>query len=109
MNKMTIVPTRAGIMYECYYCKVSVTPEQADTHECIECKYCGNALVNDKCPDTMCDAFEHPNYEIATTIYDRIELNESGGTGSVQRDLMEMTSQAEMEEYFGDLDPAEFL
>lgn len=29
---MTIVPTREGIMYECYYCKESLTPEQADLH-----------------------------------------------------------------------------
>jgi hypothetical protein len=31
-RKMTIVPTRAGLMYECCYCRESLTPEQADVH-----------------------------------------------------------------------------
>lgn len=54
-KKMTLVPTKVGLMYECYYCKSGLTPEQADSHVCIECEWCGNALINGNCPDLECD------------------------------------------------------
>jgi hypothetical protein len=36
-RKMTIVPTRAGLMYECRYCAVSLAPEEADQHTEADC------------------------------------------------------------------------
>lgn len=35
-KKMTVIPARAGVMYECYYCKTILTPPQADNHSCSE-------------------------------------------------------------------------
>jgi hypothetical protein len=36
MPKMSLIPTRAGYLYECFDCKLSLTPELADTHKCEE-------------------------------------------------------------------------
>lgn len=36
-RKMTIVPTRAGLMYECRWCSLSLTPEDADQHTEQDC------------------------------------------------------------------------
>ena len=46
--------------------------------------------------------------KIATDIYDRIKMNEENNTGSVYADIADM-SIAEMEDYFGDTDPSEYL
>lgn len=46
---------------------------------------------------------------IATDIYERIEMNKNGEGGSVWNDLGDVTTLAEFEDYFGDLDPFEFL
>jgi hypothetical protein len=34
MKKMSLIPTRAGYMYECFVCKTVLSPEEADAHEC---------------------------------------------------------------------------
>lgn len=52
------------------------------------------------------------NEPIAIDIYERIEMNEKGEGGSVMNDLYaegRMPSMADFEDYFGDLDPFEFL
>jgi hypothetical protein len=36
-RKMTVVPTRFGLDYECAYCKLSLTPEEADQHQEADC------------------------------------------------------------------------
>jgi len=46
---------------------------------------------------------------IATDIYERIEMNKNGSGGSVWSDLRDVDTLAEFEDYFGDLDPFEFL
>ena len=49
---------------------------------------------------------------IATDIYERIEMNKEGMGGSVHSDLEEAIldgNYQEFEDYFGDLDPFEFL
>lgn len=50
---------------------------------------------------------------IAANIYDRIEMNKNGFTGSVWNDLYgdeeHMPTLADFEDYFGDADPFEFL
>lgn len=49
---------------------------------------------------------------IATDIYERIEMTESGSAGSVYDDLshaLETGDYQEFEDYFGDTDPFEFL
>lgn len=35
-RKMTIVMTRAGLSYECFYCKTQLAADEADTHNCPE-------------------------------------------------------------------------
>jgi hypothetical protein len=50
--------------------------------------------------------------KIANDIYERIEMNEAGETGSVYGDLahaLETGDYQEFEDYFGDTDPFEFL
>jgi len=37
-KKMTLVPTRAGLMCQCVYCNVTLTPEDADKHTQEECE-----------------------------------------------------------------------
>jgi hypothetical protein len=37
-RKMTLVPTKAGYLYECFYCKTQMATDLADTHECEEHK-----------------------------------------------------------------------
>ena len=34
-RKMTLVPTHAGYVYECFYCKDRMATHRADDHECI--------------------------------------------------------------------------
>ena len=34
-KKMIVIPTRAGIIFECQNCKLTLLPEQADAHECL--------------------------------------------------------------------------
>ena len=49
---------------------------------------------------------------IASDIYERIEMNKAGEGGSVHSDLEEAIlagDYQEFEDYFGDLDPFEFL
>jgi hypothetical protein len=46
---------------------------------------------------------------IATDIYERIEMNKNGQGGSVWSDLRDVDTLSEFEDYFGDLDPFEFL
>jgi hypothetical protein len=49
---------------------------------------------------------------IATDIYERIEMNKAGEGGSVHSDIEEAVlagDYQEFEDYFGDLDPFEFL
>jgi hypothetical protein len=47
---------------------------------------------------------------IATDIYERLEMNKAGEGGSVHSDLEVLEGDyQEMEDYFGDLDPFEFL
>lgn len=49
---------------------------------------------------------------IAMDIYERIEMNKAGEGGSVHSDLEEVILEGnyqEYEDYFGDLDPFEFL
>lgn len=49
---------------------------------------------------------------IAVDIYDRLDANERGESGSVEDDLMDIVSSGDLtafEDYFGDLDPFEFL
>jgi hypothetical protein len=36
-RKMTVVPTRAGIMYQCCNCALSLSPEEADQHQEADC------------------------------------------------------------------------
>jgi hypothetical protein len=53
---------------------------------------------------------ETPN--IATDIYERIEMNSKGESGNVYSDLanaLETGDFQEFEDYFGDTDPFEFL
>ena len=48
----------------------------------------------------------------ATDIYQRIEMNENGEGGNVWDDLNEILEDGDLsgfEDYFGDLDPFEFL
>ena len=55
---------------------------------------------------------ENENEYIATDIYDRIDATNRGESGSVYSDLQEVLETgnfAEFEDYFGDLDPFEFL
>ena len=33
---MTLVPTRAGYLYECFYCHEQMATDLADNHECEE-------------------------------------------------------------------------
>jgi hypothetical protein len=54
--------------------------------------------------DTDPFADDERDEPVATTVYERVEMG-----GSVHRDLRHMTSIAEMEDYFSDADPAEFL
>jgi len=52
------------------------------------------------------------NTAIATDIYERLEMNESKQGGSVWSDISEMMFNGDsdgVEDYFGDLDPTEFL
>ena len=35
-RKMTLVPTRAGYVYECCYCKTRMATDEADSHNCEE-------------------------------------------------------------------------
>lgn len=35
-RKMTLIPTHAGYVYECYYCKTRLATDQADNHTCEE-------------------------------------------------------------------------
>lgn len=35
-KKMTLIPTHAGYVYECYYCKTRLATDQADNHTCEE-------------------------------------------------------------------------
>lgn len=50
---------------------------------------------------------------IATDIYERLEMNEQGKGGSVATDLYALLDEdsdySDFEDYFGDLDPTEFL
>jgi hypothetical protein len=49
---------------------------------------------------------------IATDIYERLEVNASGESGSVQDDLADIIVSGDFnafDDYFGDLDPFEFL
>jgi hypothetical protein len=49
---------------------------------------------------------------IATDIYERIKMNKSGEGGSVHSDIEEAVLEGDyqaFEDYFGDLDPFEFL
>jgi hypothetical protein len=46
---------------------------------------------------------------IATDIYDRMDMTAQGVGGSVYDDLAELEDFSEMEDYFGDTDPAEWL
>jgi hypothetical protein len=49
---------------------------------------------------------------IATDIYERIEMNKAGEGGSVHSDLEDIILEGNLqdfEDYFGDLDPFEFL
>lgn len=47
---------------------------------------------------------------VSTDIYERLEAEAQGKSGSVQDDLDQFNGNIyEMEEYFGDRDPAEFL
>lgn len=49
---------------------------------------------------------------IAVDIYDRIEANATGENGSVEDDIAEIVASGDyqaFEDYFGDLDPFEFL
>jgi hypothetical protein len=50
---------------------------------------------------------------IAFDIYDRLEMNKNGDGGSVWNDLYgdrdDLPTLSELEDYFGDLDPFEFL
>ena len=34
-KKMSLIPTTAGWVYECFYCKETLATELADSHECI--------------------------------------------------------------------------
>ena len=55
---------------------------------------------------------ENENEYIATDIYDRLDATNRGESGSVYDDLQEVLATgnlAEFEDYFGDLDPFEFL
>jgi hypothetical protein len=36
MKKMSLIPTKAGYMYECFYCKTTMSPVDADVHKCKE-------------------------------------------------------------------------
>jgi hypothetical protein len=50
--------------------------------------------------------------DIASDIYERIEMNKNGESGSVQDDLQDILVRgdySDFEDYFGDLDPTEFL
>lgn len=52
------------------------------------------------------------NEYIATDIYERIEANHNGESGSVENDLSEIIANGDyqaFEDYFGDTDPFEFL
>ena len=33
-RKMTLIPTHAGYVYECFYCKETLATTEADTHNC---------------------------------------------------------------------------
>jgi hypothetical protein len=49
---------------------------------------------------------------IATDIYERLEMNKTGEGGSVHSDLEDILvdgNYQDFEDYFGDLDPFEFL
>lgn len=37
MKKMTLIPTNAGLLWECFYCKEQINTDGAvaDNHECI--------------------------------------------------------------------------
>jgi len=35
MPNMKLIPTRAGLVFECVECDFRLTPEQADDHECM--------------------------------------------------------------------------
>lgn len=46
-RKMSLVPTHDGYRYECFYCEVRCTPEEADNHECIPRHAGHDARVDD--------------------------------------------------------------
>ena len=49
---------------------------------------------------------------LATSIYDRLEANARNESGTVEDDLEEVLAAGDLtafEDYFGDLDPFEFL
>ena len=50
-RKMTLVPTRAGYMYECFYCKSRLATDEADNHECIARHEGHNASLTRKYPE----------------------------------------------------------
>lgn len=46
---------------------------------------------------------------VASDIYERQEADAEGKSGSVWEDLQQFDNVADMEDYFGDLDPCAFL
>lgn len=72
----------------------------------VKCDHCGTPEGE---ADTYADHQPVAKVDFAGNIYDRLDLNKEGGSGDVHTDLAEMNSLGEMEDYFGDLDPFEFL
>ncbi len=57
-------------------------------------------------------AEQEKDVNIATDIYERLEMQKNGESGSVQDDINDIAARGDFfafEDYFGDLDPTEFL
>lgn len=56
-RKMTLIPTNAGLVYECFYCKTRLETNQADTHECIPMHEGHDARVDDYTDNRLVECF----------------------------------------------------
>lgn len=109
MKRMTLIPTRAGLAYECRSCKEVMVPAAADTHECPSVPGVCTCGAFDSVGPHDWDCPKRGGVEVASDIYERLDMMAEGRSGSVQDDLAQLTSQSEWEDYFQDDDPTKYL